>query len=299
MADERISGTVAAAVTPLRDGGARLDEQALEALLGFYRGSPLDGLFVLGTTGEGILFGGAERRRLAELAIAGAGQLKVVVHCGAQSTAETCTLAAHAADAGAGAVAVIGPPYFGFAAVELIEHFTSAASACAPLPFYMYEYADRTGYAVPVSVVEAVRERASNLVGLKVSDAPFERVEPYLATGLDVLIGAEQLLLEGLAAGAVGTVSGLAAAFPEAVCAVVRERSAEAAALVASLQAALTRHPFQAAAKAALAIRGVPVGGDVRAPLRALSGAQFELLRTDLGELASAEPLVAAPGRGD
>jgi hypothetical protein len=146
---------------------------------------------VLGTTGEGILLGPDERRRAAELAVAGSGALRVIVHCGAQTTADTSALAAHAAEAGADAVAVIAPPYFAFDAGELLEHFAAAAAACAPLPFYVHEYAGRSGYAVPVAVVERLRERAPNLAGMKVSDAPFERVEPYLATGLDVFIGAE------------------------------------------------------------------------------------------------------------
>ena len=122
----------------------------------------------------------------------------MIVHCGAQTTAETCALAAHAAEAGADAVAVIAPPYFAFDADELLEHFAAAAAACAPLPFYVYEYAERSGYAVPPAVVEGLRERASNLAGMKVSDAPFERVEPYLATGLDVFIGAEGVVRQGL-----------------------------------------------------------------------------------------------------
>jgi hypothetical protein len=91
---------------------------------------------------------------------------------------------------------VIAPPYFALEIDELVQHFAAAAAACHPLPFYLYEYADRSGYVVPVSVIERLRDRATNLAGMKVSDALFERVEPYLATGLDVFIGAEAVLAE-------------------------------------------------------------------------------------------------------
>ncbi|HZU60499.1 MAG TPA: dihydrodipicolinate synthase family protein, partial [Solirubrobacteraceae bacterium] len=198
MAHQRISGTLAAAVTPLLEGGDRLDEDAFGPLLDFYSMSGLDGLLVLGTTGEGILLTERERRRVADLAVSGARGLPVIVHCGAQTTAQTCALAAHAAEIGAAGVAVIGPPYFAFEPAELVEHFGAAASACAPLPFYLYEYAQRSGYVVPVAVVERVGERAPNLAGMKVSDAPFQSVQPYLATGLDVFIGAESLIRQGL-----------------------------------------------------------------------------------------------------
>lgn len=266
-----LSGTLAASITPLRDSGRRLDEHAFGTLLEFYAQSGLNGLLVLGTTGEGILLDHQERRRVAELAIGGAAGLAVIVHCGAQTTAETTALSAHAAEIGADGVAVIAPPYFALDPSELLEHFASAAAACDPLPFYLYEYEERSGYAVPASVTEGLRERATNLVGMKVSDAPFERVQPYLATGLDVFIGAESVVPEGLRNGAVGAVSGVAAAFPEEVCALVREPSAERATLIEALRTALSAHPFQASVKAALVWRGLPVQPDVRAPLRPLA----------------------------
>jgi N-acetylneuraminate lyase len=298
MAVERISGTLAAAVTPLRDGGGRLDDGAFGPLLEFYAASGLDGVLLLGTTGEGLLLSPAERRRVAELAVADAAPLRVIVQCGAQTTADTCALAAHAAELCADGVAVIGPPYFPLARHELVEHFAAAAEACAPLPFYIYEYADRSGYVVPVDVVEELRERWPNLVGMKVSDSPFDRVEPYLATGLDIFIGAEALLRPGLERGAAGAMSGVAAAFPEAVAALVREPTDDRAVLVQSLRAALARHQFQASVKGALALRGLPVRHDVRAPLLPLTREEETELRGELGRVLGTEeigPSVGAP----
>lgn len=296
MPAERISGALAAAVTPLRDGGERLDEEALAALLAFYAVSGLDGLLVLGTTGEGLLLADRERRRVAEVAVDGARPLSVIVNCGAQTTAQTCALAAHAAQAGADGVAVIGPPYFALAPAEMLEHFAATAAACAPLPFYVYENAERTGYTVPVPVVEELRERAPNLVGMKVSDAPFERVAPYLATGLDVFIGAEGVLHEGLERGAAGAVSGVAAAFPEPVAALVREPTLERARLVESLRAGLCEHPFQASVKLALSLRGLPVRPDVRAPLRPLGAEEVERLQAHLEPTVGRLEAVTAHG---
>jgi dihydrodipicolinate synthase/N-acetylneuraminate lyase len=289
MNENRISGTLAAAVTPLRDGGERLDEYGFAALLEFYGASGLDGLLVLGTTGEGILLGQDDRRRVAELAVAEAGALRIIVHCGAQSTTETSALAAHAAGAGADGVAVIAPPYFAFEVDELLEHFAAAAAACRPLPFYVYEYGDRSGYTIPVVVIEQLRERAPNLAGMKVSDTPFERVVPYLSTGLDVFIGAEALVPQGVEHGAVGAVSGVAAAFPEAVAALVREPTAERVALVESLRLALSSERFQASVKAALGFRGVPVRADVHAPLRPLPAEAASRLRSELERLLGAD----------
>ncbi len=266
-------------MTPLADGGTRLDEDAFAPYAGWLADGGVDGILATGTTGEGILLTHAERRRVVELYVdAAAGRLPVAAHCGAQTTAETAALAAHAAEAGADAVAVIAPPFFPLDAAALEAHFTAAAAACAPLPFYVYEFAARSGYQVPVAVVERLRESTPNLRGLKVSDRPWEAVEPYLLDGLDVFIGAESLVARGLANGAAGAVSGLAAVFPEVVAALVHEPSEERSVEADRLRAVLDRFPFQAAAKIVAARRGVAIRPDVRAPLRTLTHAELDAL---------------------
>jgi dihydrodipicolinate synthase/N-acetylneuraminate lyase len=264
-----LRGAIAAALTPLKDAGEALDEDAFAPYVDFLAGAGLDGLLALGTTGEGFLLPVEQRLRAAQLYVeAGKDRLHVAVHCGAQSTWDTVELAAHAADIGAAAVAVMAPPYFPLDENELLAHFAAAARACAPTPFYVYEFAARSGYPVPPAVLEELRDAAPNLRGLKVSDTPWERFAPYLLEGLDVFVGPESLLPQGLAAGAAGVVSALASVFPELVVAAVREPER---ADLAPVRAVLERFPFQAAAKLVVARRGVPVGPDVRRPLRTLT----------------------------
>jgi dihydrodipicolinate synthase/N-acetylneuraminate lyase len=268
-----LRGALAAAVTPLRDG--RLDAGAVGPYVDFLAGHGVDGLLALGTTGEGVLFPPAHRREIAQAFLeAAAGRIQVAVHAGAQTTHDTVALAEHAASAGADAVAVIAPPYFALDEAELLAHFDAAARACAPVPFYLYEFEARSGYAIPLPVIERLRERAPNLAGMKVSDSPWERLEPYLLEGLDVFVGAEALLERGLAAGAAGAVSGLAGSFPDAVVPLVRLPTAAAGERATALRAELQRFPFHAASKAALGFRGVPVGPDVCPPLRGLTDAE-------------------------
>ena len=173
---------------------------------------------------------------------------------------------------------MIGPPFFALDEAALEAHFAAAAAACAPLAFYVYEFAARSGYAVPVAVIERLRERVPNLRGLKVSDKPWEKVEPYLLDGLDVFVGAEALVARGLENGAAGAVSGLAGVYPEVVAALVREPTQAHSDEAERLRGELDRFPFQAAAKAVAARRGVPIKGDVRAPLRRLTPGELEEL---------------------
>jgi dihydrodipicolinate synthase/N-acetylneuraminate lyase len=260
-----LRGAIAAALTPQRDGS--IAEDVFAPYADFLAAGGLDGVLALGTTGESLVFNPAERRRVAELFVeAGKGKLQVAVNAGAQTTADTVALADHAAAVGADAVAVISPPYFPLDDEAVFAHLAAAAHACAPTPFYVYEFAKASGYAVSSAVLARLREAAPNLVGMKVSDTPYEAFEPYLHEGLDVFVGPEAFIGSGIAAGAVGAVSALGSAFPEHVARAVRERSDD----LAALRDVVDRFPRHAALKLVVARRGVPMPPDVRAPLRRL-----------------------------
>jgi dihydrodipicolinate synthase/N-acetylneuraminate lyase len=264
---------IAAALTPLRAGGAELDLDAIEPYFEFLRDGGIQGVLLMGTTGEGISLSLSERTLAISRAVG--GPLAVLAHCGAQTTADTVALSAHAAAEGAEGVAVIAPPYFQYDDEALLAHFVAAARACAPLPFYAYELKAASGYAIPVSVIERLRDTADNLVGMKVSDAPFDAVAPYMLDGLDVFIGAESLIGQGLAAGAAGAVSGLASAFPDVVAGAVASGDSTAA---GELRKFVDRFPRHAALKAVVKAKGVPMNEDVRAPLRGLTSAERDEL---------------------
>jgi dihydrodipicolinate synthase/N-acetylneuraminate lyase len=273
-----LTGAIAAAVTPLADGGGDVDEEAIGPLTRFLAGRGIDGVLACGTTGEGILLSVPERRRVAERFVDARPEgFRVAIHAGAQSTSDTVELATHAKDIGADAVAVIAPPYFPLDERALLEHLRVAAEACGPLPFYVYEFAGRSGYAIPVPVIERLRDSSSNLAGLKVSDTPWSSVAPYALEGLDLFVGSEPLVLEALEHGADGAVSGLATAFPEIVAALVHERDATAGERVSTLRALLGPIPIHAAFKEILVARGVPIRLAVRSPLRPLEPEEREI----------------------
>ena len=153
------------------------------------------------------------------------------------------------------------------------------------MPFYVYEFERISGYAVPLAVVERLRELAPNLAGLKVSDSPFEKVRPYLVDGLDVFVGAEALIGEGLAAGAAGAVSGLSSAFPDVVAEAVRTGDSQRA---GELRALLDRYQRLAALKAVARLEGrAGPGGHARAAAAAVRRRAAEPLRRARGVLGA------------
>ncbi len=290
-----LRGAIAAAVTPFSADGNALDFEAVNPLLDLYIDGGLTGAMLGGTTGEGVLLTVDERKRLTEAFVEAAdGRIHVVVHAGAQSTADTVAVAEHAAAAGATAISVIAPPYFRLDDAALLEHLVRAAQSCAPAPFYIYEFIDRSGYPVPPEVMERLAERCENFVGLKVSDAPIERFERYLLPWLDILVGPEPLITEGLARGAVGAVSALASAFPERVSGAVANPTDASTDTVTALRRQMERQPLHAALKCVLQLRGIPINESVRAPLRALTPDERASLLTALSELQTGVQLQAS-----
>lgn len=286
-----LHGVVAAALTPLRERGGSLDTGGVAPLVELYLDAGLVGVLVAAASGESLLLTIAERRRLlAEFVAAADGRFAVAAHAGAHSTADTVALAAHAAEAGASAVAVAPPPYLPLDESALLAHFRAAAAACAPCPFYLFEIRHGTGYPIPRTVVRSLLETAENLVGIQVSDPTIEEIEHYLVPGLDVLVGSEGLLEEAFGRGAVGTVSALAAALPRHVAAAVGEPPPAGAPPIRALRAGLERFPFHAAGKLAVIAQHVAIEPWVRPPLRPLTPAE----RTELEDWLASGILAGA-----
>src|SRR3954465_15111558 len=108
-----LRGALAAALTPLRDAGEALDEEAFGPYVDFLAAGGVDGLLALGTTGEGFLLPVEQRMRAAQLFVEAAnGRLPAAGPAGPRSPGDPVELAARAADLGVAGVAVIPPPYF-------------------------------------------------------------------------------------------------------------------------------------------------------------------------------------------
>ena len=144
---EAPAGVLCALVTPFKaDGTPYLG--ALAELVEFQVQGGAAGLFVLGTTGEGVLLDASERRRLAErLAGLVGGRLPLVVHCGAADTPTTAALAGHAEGLGAPAVASVVPYFFRYGPDALYRHFATVAEAAPAVGDYVYD--NPSGWATP------------------------------------------------------------------------------------------------------------------------------------------------------
>lgn len=289
-----LQGLIAATFTPMQEDGA-LNLNAVPAIADFVIGQGVDGLFVCGSTGEGTSLTGNERRAVSEAYIAAAaGRVPVIVHVGHNSVQEASALAAHAAQAGANAIAATPPAYFRPTSVEiLIECLQPVARAASDLPFYYYHIPALTGVHLPmIDFLAAARESLPTLAGIKFSNTQLNDLlscVQFEGGRYNILFGADEMLLAGLAMGAAGAVGStynfLAPTYRGVIDAFEAGQISEAQhcqARATEIVHAILSHGGHNALKAAMCVLGEDCGPP-RLPIAALTLDQLKSLETRLG----------------
>lgn len=175
------------------------------------------GIVALGSLGEGGSLSFDEKKavlRLCKEALAGRASL--VAGVAALTTAEAERLAELAREQGADGLMVLPPYVYKGDWRETKAHF-HAVIAETPLPCMLYNNPIAYGTDVlPEQLVE-LAQSLPNLVAVKESSADVRRVtaiRAIAASRLEILVGVDDLIVEGIAAGAVGWIAGLADALP-------------------------------------------------------------------------------------
>ena len=206
-----LSGLIPATFTPLNTDGS-LNLGLIEPMVDFLISQKLTGLYVCGSTGEGVSLSTAERKTVAAAFVkATRGRGPVILQVGHTSLVEAQELAAHAQEIGADAISAVPPFYFKPATLEAnVRCMAQIAGAAPDLPFYYYHIPQMTGVQVDVASLLAAGGRViPNLVGAKYSihDVYNVQAAAELENGrFNLLFGSDEMLLSGLCAGAQGAV---------------------------------------------------------------------------------------------
>ncbi len=288
-----LQGLIAATYTPMYDDES-LNLDMVGPLTDRLIADGVSGLYVCGSTGEGVSLATDEREQVARAYVdAAAGRVPVVVQVGHNSLAESRRLAQHAQQIGAAAISANAPSYFKCTDVDvLVECMASTASSGGDLPFYYYHIPALTGAAV--DMVEFLRrggDRIPTLRGIKFTDTRFDifqRCRAEQSGRFDILWGSDEMLLSALAVGArgaVGSTYNIAAplyrqvidAFDHGDLVLAQSAQLKAVEMVHVLLS-LPLHP---SIKQILAWRGFDVG-PCRLPQPRLTTEQIEWLRREL-----------------
>jgi dihydrodipicolinate synthase/N-acetylneuraminate lyase len=204
----RFHGLWPAVITPLTEDGKPAFD-VLEKLTDLFVRQGLDGLYLVGSTGQWPLFTLEERRAITECVVrAASGRIPVMVHVGAATTEDAVTLARHAARTGADAISAVTPIYYPCSADAVFEYYRRIGSA-SELPLFAYhlsgvsqmtlsarEYVDRL-LAVP------------RIAGMKITDFnlyTFGLIHSYAGDRLQLFSGADEVMCHAVLSGAVGAI---------------------------------------------------------------------------------------------
>ncbi len=189
-----LQGILPAVVTPLDEDG-QFAPHAFERLLERLYATGIDGLYVCGQTGEGLMLSADQRKQVAEAAVRLSPKDKtVILHIGAGTTAEAVELARHGAAIGAHAVSSL-PPGGNYSFDEIRGYYTTLAAASG-LPLLVYYY---PAISSAVRTTDQILELCAipNVVGLKFTDTDLFKLWVLRRSGAVVFNGCDEMLRRG------------------------------------------------------------------------------------------------------
>lgn len=279
---QSFQGILPAVVTPI-DAHERFDERAFEKLLARLYAVPIQGLYVNGQTGEGLLQPVEQRKRVAEAALRLSPPGKqVVLHVGAYRTADAVELAQHAARIGVHAISSL-PPIGPYSFAEIKLYYRTLSEAC-DLPLLVYYFPEVCPAIAAAAQVYELLE-IPRVIGLKFTDFDLYKMANIKQRGCVIYNGRDEVLVAGMLMGAdggIGTFYNLAPEwFVEVFTLAGAGRWAEARAVQAKINELVEltlRFPPMPAVKRILAWQGYDCGRCLR-PRRDLTPEEEVTLR--------------------
>lgn len=288
-----IHGILPALLTPFEADGRHIDSVACDRLCDYLIEKGVHGVFVAGTTGEGMLLAAVERKALTERVVEHVnGRIKVIAHTGGLNVFETIELTQHAQEIEADAAGVVAPHFYTYDHAALLNYFLRIAEAVPEFPIFLYNIPGNAKNELTSDLGAELAGKADNITGIKHSGGDLYSIEKYAEIDrFTVICGNDRLVLPALMAGAKGAISSTANAFPEPFvslyAAFVRgdfEEALHQQAIIRHLTEIMKAATFIAPYKLVLAWKGI-IGDTVRCPQRKMNASEAQEIREALNNI--------------
>ena len=214
-ASARLTGVVPPLVTPLTPS-YDVDTASLARLIQYQLAGGVNGVFVLGTSGEGTFLTDEQRQVVLETTVAEvAGQVPVLAGVIDTSTNRVAAHVSAALKAGVDALVATAPFYAATHRAEIERHFARLAALAGDTPLYAYDIPSRVGTKLPASVVMALGEQGV-IAGVKDSSGQETSLRELVLSRREkqlddfaIMTGSELTVDSSLAFGVDGVVPGL------------------------------------------------------------------------------------------
>ena len=199
----KVEGILPALITPLQEDNRSINEKTVGKLVEYLLQQGADGFYILGGTGEGLVMGRAERELMCESAVSCvAGRKPVICHVASMNLNETLAMAKHAERVGCDAIASVPPFFFYYDAEDIYQYYRRIAeSVHIPVIIYYHPAAQRE---MKPELIARIFE-IDNVTGVKWSSGnlyELMRLRQMTQGDMNIINGPDELLLEGLTAGA-------------------------------------------------------------------------------------------------
>ena len=207
---ENLKGVWPAMLTPMDENG-RPELKQLEKWVEVLVSQGVDGLYLLGSTGQGFVLSEADRQKVTEITSAvNAGRLPIIVQVGSMTTQESVRLAKHAASCKVDGISSVAPVYYGStdgSSGMALKHYETIASA-TDLPFFPYQLGS-TSFSDGLSGFINKLLKMRNMTGMKLTTNNLLEISTisYSTKGKLVLFsGADELMCHAALCGTTGAI---------------------------------------------------------------------------------------------
>ncbi|MFP3190693.1 MAG: 4-hydroxy-tetrahydrodipicolinate synthase [Thermoproteota archaeon] len=218
MGFEGFKGCITAIVTPFQKN-LEVDFQGLRRLISFQIENGIDGIVVLGTTGESPTITEEERKQILKVAVDVAnGKIPVIAGTGTYSTAESIKMTREAAEIGVDGALIVAPYYNKPTQEGLYRHFKAIAES-VDIPIILYNIPGRTGVNIEVSTQSRLLE-INNIVSVKEASGNIQQIMDVISilpSNKTVLSGDDNLTFPIMACGGKGVISVVSNILPRQV----------------------------------------------------------------------------------
>lgn len=290
--DKFLKGLIAAPHTPLNDDYS-INLAAIEKQASLYRANNVHGVYICGSTGEGMSLTIAERISIANRWQEVCGDIKVVVNVGHTCLEDCKTLAKAAQKASVFAISAMPPCYYKPANIEVLVDFYSHIASCAPdISFYAYNTPGLSGVNFRMSrFLEIAEEKIPNLRGIKYNHTDmmdYAECIAYNNESYDILFGVDEFLLASLpygTKGAIGSTYNYAAPLYYKIIEEYKngnhKKAYEYQLKSIEMIRTLLKYDVLPAGKSVMKLVGIDCG-PVRLPVQNISSSDFEKLKSEL-----------------
>ena len=202
--NEKFHGVFPALLTPFTEQG-KVNDKAITDLVAFNVAKGVDGFYVGGSTGEGLLLTVDERKQLfAAAAKANAGRTTMIAHVGTICTEHAIELARCAQDLGYDAISAVAPYYYSFG-YDAVKGYYNDIADSVDLPMILYNFPAANGFGLTKERAEDFF-RNPKFIGIKHTNADLFMLQQFKSMACDPIVynGFDEMFVAGLSMGADG-----------------------------------------------------------------------------------------------